>query len=197
MRKRTKFSIVFIISLFILITIALIYTNKWTKDFQEFLKTQGGIEHATVNDVVITETKDGIKEWEVYAAVAEYDNDKVTATMHDIVGNYYKNNEVVMSFTAPRGKYNSENKKIELSDSVKIVGKDNIKLTADKISWTTTEDKIYAEGNIIINKNNELIALSEKGAVTRDFKFMEISGKAELRVYKEYQNKGKVKNEIF
>ena len=102
-----------------------------------------------------------------------------------------------MSFTAPRGKYNSENKKIELSDSVKIVGKDNIKLTADKISWTTTEDKIYAEGNIIINKNNELIALSEKGAVTRDFKFMEISGKAELRVYKEYQNKGKVKNEIF
>ena len=90
MRKRTKFSIVFIISLFILITIALIYTNKWTKDFQEFLKTQGGIEHATVNDVVITETKDGIKEWEVYAAVAEYDNDKVTATMHDIVGNYYK-----------------------------------------------------------------------------------------------------------
>ena len=197
MRKRTKFSIAFIISLFILITIALIYTNKWTKDFQEFLKTQGGIEHATVNDVVITETKDGIKEWEVYAAVAEYDNDKVTATMHDIVGNYYKNNEVVMSFTAPRGKYNSENKKIELSDSVKIVGKDNIKLTADKISWTTTEDKIYAEGNIIINKNNELIALSEKGAVTRDFKFMEISGKAELRVYKEYQNKGKVKNEIF
>jgi len=192
MRKRTKFSIIFIISLFILITIALIYTNKWTKDFQEFLKTQGGIEHATVNDVVITETKDSIKEWEVYAAVAQYDNDKVTATMHDIVGNYYKNNEVVMSFTAPRGKYNSDDKKIELLDSVKIVGKDNIKLTADRIFWTTTEDKIYAEGNIVINKNNELIALSEKGAVTKDMKFMEISDKAEIRVYKEYKDKGKV-----
>ena len=93
MQKRTKFSIIFIITLFILITVAFIFAGKWTRDFQEFLTSHGSVEHATVRDVVITETKDGIKDWEVYAAMAEYDNDNVTATMHDIVGNYYKNGD--------------------------------------------------------------------------------------------------------
>lgn len=189
MQKRTKFSIIFIITLFILITIAFIYAGKWTKDFQEFLTSQGSVEHATVRDVVITETKNGIKDWEVYSAMAEYDNDNVTATMHDIVGNYYKDGEVVMSFTAPTGTYNSDTKKIELLESVKVVGKNNIKLTTDKISWVTTEDKVYAEGNVIVNKNDEIIAISNKGSITKDFKEMEIMDNAELRVYKQYKNK--------
>ena len=191
MQKRTKFSIIFITTFFILIVIAFIFANKWTKDFQKFLLEQGSTEHATVKDVVITETKDSIKDWEVYAAVAEYDNNKVTATMHDIVGNYYKDGKVVMSFAAPKGTYNSETKKIELTESVKVVGKGNIKLTADKLSWVTTENKVYAEGNVIVNKNDEIIAISNKGSITKDFKEMEISDNAELRVYKEYKNKNK------
>ncbi len=189
MQKRTKFSIIFIITLFVLITVAFIFANKWTKDFQELLAAQGSVEHATVHDVVMTETKNGVKDWEVYSAMAEYDNDNVTATMHDIVGNYYKNGKVVMSFAAPKGTYNSETKKIELLESVKVVGKDKIKLTTDKISWVTTEDKIYAEGNVIVNKNDEIIAISDKGSITKDFKEMEIMDNTELRVYKQYKNK--------
>lgn len=188
MQKRTKFSIIFITTFFILIIIAFICANKWTKDFQKVLLEQGSVDHATVKDVVITETKDSIKDWEVYSAIAEYDNNKVTATMHDIVGNYYKNGEVVMSFTAPKGTYNSETKKIELLEAVKVVGKGNIKLTADKLSWVTTEDKVYAEGNVIVNKNDEIIAISDKGSVTKDFKEIEIMDNAELRVYKQFKN---------
>lgn len=188
MQKRTKFSIIFITTFFILIIIAFIYANKWTKDFQKVLLEQGSVDHATVKDVVITETKDSIKDWEVYSALAEYDNNKVTAIMHDIVGNYYKNGEVVMSFTAPKGTYNSETKKIELLEAVKVIGKGNIKLTADKLSWVTTEDKVYAEGNVIVNKNDEIIAISDKGSVTKDFKEIEIMDNAELRVYKQFKN---------
>ena len=191
MQKRTKFSIIFIITFFILIIIAFLYAHNWTKDFQEFLNSQGSVQYATVKDVVITETKDGIKEWEVYSAVAEYDNNKVTATMHDIVGNYYKKGEVVMSFSAAKGTYDSEMKKIELLEEVKVVGKDNIKLTADSISWVTTEDKIYAQGNVIVNKNDEIIAISNKGAITKDLKEMEIMDNAELRVYKEFKDQNK------
>ena len=189
MQKRTKFSIIFIITFFILILIAFIYANKWTRDFHEFLKSQGSVDYATVKDVVITETKDAIKEWEVYAAVAEYDNKRVVATMSDIVGNYYKNGEVVMSFTAPKGVYDSDKKKIELLEAVKVIGKDNIKLTADKISWVTTEDKIHAEGNVIINQNDEIIAISDKGSITKDLKHIEIMENTELRVYKETNGK--------
>ena len=190
MQKRTKFSIIFIFIILGLGIIAFIFASKWTRDFQELLKSQGAIEHAKVNDVVITETKDGLKYWEIYAAVGEYDADKIQATLTDIVGNYYQNNEVVMSFTAPKGVYNSENKEVSLLENVRVVGKDDAEMTTDKLSWVTTDNIIKAEGNVTINKANELIALSNKATLTTDFKKIEIIENAELRIYKDYKTKG-------
>ena len=189
MQKRTKFSIIFIIIFFLLIILAFVFSNKWTRDFQKFLLTQGSVEYAKANDIVLTETKEGIKDWEVYAAYGEYDTAKVKVTLTDIVGNYYKNNEVIMSFTAPKGTYDSNIKKIELTDGVRIVAKDNMELTAEKIYWVTSEDKIYAEGNIVYNNNNEMIALSDKASTTTDLSFIEIINNAEVRIYKDYGNK--------
>ncbi len=189
MQKRTKFSIIFIFVLLGLGIVAFIFAGKWTRDFQELLASQGAVEYAKVNDVVITETKDGLKYWEIYAAVGEYDADKVQATLTDIVGNYYQNNEVVMSFTAPKGVYNSENKEVSLLENVRVVSKDDAEMTANKISWVMTGNIIRAEGNVTINKANEIIALSNKATVTTDFKNIEIIENAELRIYKEYKNK--------
>ena len=190
MQKRTKFSIIFIFIILGLGIIAFIFASKWTRDFRELLKSQGAIEHAKVNDVVITETKDGLKYCEIYAAVGEYDADKIQATLTDIVGNYYQNNEVVMSFTAPKGVYNSENKEVSLLENVRVVGKDDAEMTTDKLSWVTTDNIIKAEGNVTINKANELIALSNKATLTTDFKKIEIIENAELRIYKDYKTKG-------
>ena len=189
MQKKTKFSIIFIIIILLLGTVAFIFAGKWTKEFQEYLLSQGSLEYAKAHDIVITETKDGIKYWEIYAAVGEYDTNKVQATLTDIVGNYYQKGEVVMSFTAPNGVYNSEKQEVSLSGFVRIVGKDDAEVTADKISWVTTEDIVKAEGNVIINKANELIALSDKATLTTDFVKIEIIENAEVRVYKELKNK--------
>lgn len=189
MQKRTKFSILFIGTLLLLIFVAFLYAGKWTKELQQFLANAGSVEHAKVNDVVITETKEGEKEWELYAAVAEYDSTNEKAILTDIVGNYYQEKEVVMSFTANKGFYNDKTKKIELVDAVRIVGKDNAELTADKVYWTTTEKTVYAEGEITINNNNELIALCEKATANTEMTFFEIVDNAELRVYKKDKDK--------
>jgi len=191
MQKRTKFSILFIAILLVLIITAFIFAGKWTREFQQFLLSQGATEYAKVNDVVITETKDGIKYWEMYAAVGEYDAEKVQAVMTDIIGNYYQNGEVIMSFTAPKGIYNSDKKEIALLESVKIVGKEGEELIANKVSWVMTEKKVVAEGNVIINKSNEAIALSDKATVSTDFKHFEIMNNAELRIYKKINKRGK------
>ena len=189
MQKRTKLSIILLISFFIIIITTFLIARNWTKNFQEYLNSHGSVEYAKVNDVVITETKDGVKDWELYAAIAEYDTTKTIVTLTDIVGNYYQNHEVTMSFISPKGTYNTETKKVELYDSVKIVGKDDIELTANKISWVTTEDKIIAEGDIVINQANEVIALSNKGTLTKDFENVELIDNAEIRVYKNLQDK--------
>ncbi|MCQ2957933.1 MAG: LPS export ABC transporter periplasmic protein LptC [Candidatus Gastranaerophilales bacterium] len=184
MKKRTKFSILLIFLLLILTGVAVFFATKISNEFKSFWDNQKTVDYAKIKDVVVTETKDGIKDWEMYAATAEYNENRVIATLTDVVGNYYQNNEVVMSFTAPIGIYNSEKKEISLNESVKIVGKDNIKLTANKVYWITTEKKIRAEGDVVINKGNEVIAISDKAAVTNDLKFFEIIGNTELRVYK-------------
>ena len=191
MQKRTKFSISFIIILLVLIIIAFVFAGKWTREFQQFLISQGAVEYAKVKDVVITETKDGIKYWEMYAAIGEYDADKVQATMTDIVGNYYQNNEVIMSFTAPKGIYNSDTKEVSLLEKVRIVGKDGEEVLAKKISWVTTDTIIKAEGNVIISRADEVIALSDKATLSTDFKKIEIIDNAELRIYKKYDKRGK------
>jgi LPS export ABC transporter protein LptC len=156
-----------------------------TADFKNLLSGEKAVENVLVHDIVLTESKDGAKSWEVYAATGQYDIQKVIAELNDIVGNYYENGEVVMSFTAPNGSYNSETKELKLFNGVKIVGKDNAKITTNSISWVTTEEKIKAEGNIVINRANEIIALANKGSVSTDFKNFELYDNAEIRVYKD------------
>lgn len=94
-----------------------------------------------------------------------------------------------MSFTAPKGTYNSENKQISLLENVRVVGKDDAELTANKVSWVMSEDVVRAEGNVVINKADEIIALSNKATITKDFEKIEIIENAEVRVYKEYKKK--------
>ena len=79
MKKGTKFSIIFIVLLLLLGIVAFVFAGKWTKDFQKYLTSQGSVEYAKANDIVITETKDGIKYWEMYAATGEYDAENVQA----------------------------------------------------------------------------------------------------------------------
>lgn len=191
MQKRTKFSIFFIIILLSLIVIAFVCASKWTREFQHFLLTQGATEYAKAKDVVITETKDGIKYWEMYAAVGEYDAENVQATLSDIVGNYYQDGEVIMSFTAPKGVYNSDTKEVALLEAVRVVGKEGEEVLAKKIAWVTTGKIITAEGNVIISKSDEVIALSDKATLSTDFKNIEIIDNAELRIYKKYDKRGK------
>ncbi len=185
MKKRTKFSIIFIVLCLILGVVVVIYATKMTSDFKKLVSGNDAVENVLVHDVVLTESKDGEKSWEVYAATGHYDIQKVVASLNDIVGNYYEKGEVVMSFTAPNGSYNSETKELKLFGVVKIVGKDDAKVTTNSISLVTSEDKIKAEGNIVINRANEVIALANKGSVSTDFKNFELYDNAEIRVYKD------------
>ena len=53
------------------------------------------------------------------------------------------------------------------------------------------EKIITAQGNVIISKTDEVIALSDKATLSTDFKNMEIIDNAELRIYKKYNKRGK------
>ncbi|MDD3593765.1 MAG: LPS export ABC transporter periplasmic protein LptC [Candidatus Gastranaerophilales bacterium] len=184
MKKRTKFSIIFLIVFAVLGVAAFIFSARITADFKKALSGDGSLESVTIKDIVITETKDGIKYWEIYSAIGEYDSTKVNAKLTDIVGNYYQKGKVIMSFTAPTGIYSADKKKVTLTGGVRVVGEDDTEITANEASWATADDKVYAHGNVVIRKQYEIVALSNSASITTDFKKIEIYDNTELRIYK-------------
>ena len=47
--------------------------------------------------IIITETKDGNKYFEIYGETGHYSNDHSIATLNNVIGNFYKDNKVAMS----------------------------------------------------------------------------------------------------
>ena len=64
--------------------------------------------------IIITETKDAKKYFEIYGETGNYSNDVNVATLHNVVGNFYKDGEVAMSFQSSKGTYDEKAKVITL-----------------------------------------------------------------------------------
>ena len=71
-----------------------------------------------INNLVLTETKDKKKYWEIYGETGNYNNADKKASLDNILGNFYKENEVSMSFSAEHGVYDEVAKTITLTDKV-------------------------------------------------------------------------------
>jgi len=185
MKKRTKISLIFLSTAIILSVIAFILSIKLTSDFEKSMKSADSQkEEVKIHDVIITETKEGVKYWEIYAKIGEYDSKKTNAILTDIVGNYYKEGKVVLSFTAPKGFYNSDNKLVKLHGGAYVVAEDGNKVKADEISWVSTTDKIKAKGNVKIFKGTDFIATGNSADINTDFTNLEIMGNTQVKVFK-------------
>ena len=100
--------------------------------------------------LIITETKQGKKYFEIYGESGSYSNDHSVATLHNVVGNFYKNGEVAMSFQSSKGSYDEKSGTITLYENTYIVLKDETSLEADKLTWSGSDKDTIAEGNVRI-----------------------------------------------
>ena len=66
------------------------------------------------------------------------------------VGNFYKDNEVSMSFQSSKGTYNAQKKVIMLYQDTFIVLKDGMTLKADRLRYPGGDEPIIAKGNCAI-----------------------------------------------
>jgi LPS export ABC transporter protein LptC len=182
-KKISKISIIFI-GIVILISLWAFYLSyNMTKDIKLQEKISKG-EQVNVNELVITETRDGHKYWEVYAKEGEYDSSKNLVILKDTMGNFYQDNEVVMSFKAPRGTYNSLEKEIKLLDNAEILSKDDFFITANQIIWKGTIDEIVAKGNVKVVKSSELVTYSDKSVFNKEFTIFKIIGNTKSEMLK-------------
>mgnify|MGYP002740013527 FL=1 len=154
-----------------------------THDFnRQQLKSQGDQQEAIVQGIILTETKDEQKYWEIYG---KWDSGKGIAQLNKVIGNFYKDNEVSMSFESSKGTYNSKDGDITLYNDTFIALKDGITLKADKLHWLNSHSPIIAEGHIQIQKGKELISTADKIEISPDYSSFKISGKTVSKVYED------------
>ena len=93
MDKKKIYTIIFA-SIFAICAFALIWswwvTREIRSDVQNALNKSQQVE---VKNLVLTETKDGKKYWELYAKTGEYDSGSGLVNLNAIIGNFYNKDE--------------------------------------------------------------------------------------------------------
>lgn len=177
---------------YLIVVLAIVFVMLWAFISAGFItanfnrsQVKGGADEQKVNAVgiIITETKQGKKYFEIYGETGNYSNDHSIATLHNVVGNFYKDGEVAMSFQSSKGSYDEKLGTITLYEHTYIVLKDNTSLEADRLIWSGSDKDTIAEGNVKIKKSDEMYALADKCIIGPDYAKFKIIGKTQTKIY--------------
>ncbi len=165
---------------------AFITAGMITHDFNKKQSVARGDEQeAVVQGIILTETKNEQKYWELYGETGQWDSAKGVAQLNKVIGNFYKDNEVSMSFESSKGTYNSKEGDITLYEETFIVLKDGITLNADKLHWVNSHSPIVAEGHIKVQKGKELLSIADKIVISPEYDSFKIVGNTVSKVYED------------
>ncbi|HSA06309.1 MAG TPA: LPS export ABC transporter periplasmic protein LptC [Candidatus Gastranaerophilales bacterium] len=183
MTKKTFFSVILLL-VFGILTLWAFWISKSIMGVNNIVNNEPEIdEKVTLKELVITETKDGKKFWEVYADSGDYLKQNNQATLHNITGNFYKDDEIVLSVASPLAVYNNEKKEIKLKGGVEAANNSGIYIKADEICWIGTTDEIKAKGNVKIIREDQVMTESEESTFNTDFTNLKISGNSNTYVF--------------
>ncbi len=143
-------------------------------------------QEAQINGIILTETKDEKKYWEIYGETGSYDSKTGVAILNNVVGNFFdENNEVSMSFESSRGTYNANKKQIVLYDHTNIALKDGVLLKSDKLVWSGNDKPVVASGNVKIKRNKEFLATASEAVINPGYESFKITGNTVSKIYEE------------
>lgn len=148
------------------------------------IQTDRNKQEALINGIILTETKDSVKYWEIYGETGNYDSNNGVAMLDNVIGNFYDtNNEVAMSFESSKGTYNENKKQIILYDNTYIVLKDLTTLRANKLEWSGADVPIVAKGNVVVTRGDEFVAKANEIEISPDYETFKIIGDTVSKIY--------------
>ena len=184
LKKRHIFSFV-VIGIIVLACIwAFIYAGVITRAFKDKISDSTyNAKEANIENLLVTETKDGKKLWELFADVGMYTDVDGIVLLENLLGNVYEGDKVKASFKADRGTYNSETKQIILFDNVIMVYIDGTSIMTDRLTYNGKGEDIVAEGHVRIEKPKEAVVMGSKAILSGDYKDFNIVGRTETHFY--------------
>jgi hypothetical protein len=184
--KKKRLYVIILLTLGSILAWAFITAGIITHDFnRKQLQAHGDEQEALANGLILTETKNDQKYWEIYGENGKWDSSMGVAQLSSVIGNFYKDNEVSMSFESSKGTYDQKKGDITLYEDTFIALKDGITLKADKLHWLNSHSPIVAEGHIRIQKGKELLSTAEKIIISPDYESFKIVGNTVSKVYED------------
>lgn len=178
---------------YFVIALAIVFVLMWafitagviTANFnRNMLHSNGDKQELQVSSIILTETKNGQKVWEIFGETGQYNSDHKIANLNNVVGNFYKDKQVELSFESTKGIYNEETQQIILYENVFAVLKDETSIKADKLTYYIREKSLDASGNVRINRKKSFHAVSQRAEVDSDYTHFKIIGSACSKLYK-------------
>ena len=154
------------------------------------LQTDQDRQEASIDGIILSDTKNEKKYWEFYGETGNYDSKNGVAMLDNVIGNFYDDeNQVSMSFESSKGTYNEKKEQIILYEDTFIVLKDLTTLRANRLIWSGKDIPTIAEGNVRITRKNELLSTAEKVEISPDYETFKIIGNAVSKVYSDKEIK--------
>ena len=184
MSKR-KITYIVILSLVVLgCAWAFISAGVITKNFKkEAINNAGEKQKLNIENLIITETKEDKKYWELYAESGYYDSQNKVAILYNVIGNFYDDDKVVLSIESSKGTFSEETKKVVLYENSYFIYKDGTDVRADRFVWQGNDKDIVAQGNVIIRRNGELRTFSNEAVLTNQMTSVRIKGRSKTELY--------------
>lgn len=186
MDKKKWFYLGLVLFCFLVMIWAFISAEILTTNFSRAqIKTGVNSQNVDAIGIIITETKQGNKHFEIFGETGNYNNDRSVAILNNVIGNLYKDGEVSMSFQSSKGAYDEKNGTITLYENTFIVLKNGTSLEANKLTWQGSDEDIIAEGNVRIKKDSEMFAIADKCVIDPQYERFKIIGNSQTKIYSE------------
>lgn len=145
-------------------------------------------QQALVEGIILTETKDEEKYWEIYGDSGLYDSKQETASLNNVHANFFKENKVSMSIVSSKGTYNAKDKTITLYEDTYLVIEQGLTLSADKLIYKGSDKPILAYGHVIITKGDEFMANADEIEISADYSNIKIKGNTTSKIFNRSNN---------
>ena len=183
--KKRKIALVSVLlAIFIACIWAFVAANIITKNIKRDISSNDLEKQVVaIDSLLLTETKEGKKLWELYADSGEYDSSSKIIILTNIIANFYQDGAVIASGKSTRGTYDTETKKVILYNDSYIVYKDGTSINANLMEWEGKDKDVKARDNVIIIKPNEYIIKAKKAVLTNNMTLFRVIGDVETKVY--------------
>jgi LPS export ABC transporter protein LptC len=184
--KKKRLYVSIALTLFGILLWAFISAKVITHDFtRQQIAGKQDEQQAIVQGVILNETKDEQKYWEIYGETGQWDSNNGIAQLNNVLANFYKDNKVSMSLESSKGTYDSKTHVITLYKDTHVVLEGGITLNADKLVWINSSSPIVAEGHVIIKKDAQLMSTADKIVISPGYEKFKIIGNTVSKVYEE------------